>query len=333
MVTSKPLNRNLLSLWGILLFLALPFALSAQQPKHKSGHQDPNGSAEQQNPDMSYLKGQSAKEAPRPAPFTTADCYFDNLEEAKKSPLDVIRLNLQYHHLKAIPSELCMFTNLKELDLSNNEIQNLEVGFSCPIALRKLYLNNNQITELPAQLAMLSQLQVLVAYDNPVAHIDPAIANLKNLKELWLSGNGNISSMQPAIWEMKNLEVLRLWNFGLEEIPDAIAGIRKLNTLCVQKNNIKSLNPEVCQLPSLNYLNLGHNQISSLPAEIKNCTRLGYLGIYENPIRSFPDGFSFLSKTLERISAWETNIPVETQNNITRSFPKTALMFTAIDIH
>ncbi|MEY3442097.1 MAG: hypothetical protein RLZZ519_378 [Bacteroidota bacterium] len=289
--------------------------------------------AKQQYPDMSALKVGSNAKAVKPSPVVTAEGYYDNLELAKASPAKVVRLNLQNHNLKSIPADLCLFPNLQELDLSHNQIKSLEVGFTCPTALKRLYVNHNEITELPAKLAQLTQLQVLVAYDNPVAKIDPAIGTMRNLKELWLSGNGTIASMQPAIWNLQGLETLRLWNFGLTQIPDAIAQMQHLTTLCFQHNQLQALNPKVCDLPALNYLNLGDNKVTRLPAEIRQCTRLGYLGIYENPFTVFPDDFSVLSKTLERISAWKTGLSASEQNRIKENFPKTALMFEAIDLH
>jgi Leucine-rich repeat (LRR) protein len=314
-------SQPLMKVWATL---SLVFALV-----HVSMAQ----SAKESHPDMSYLKSASRASAAKAAPLITAEGYFDNLEAARKAPTKVVRLNLQGHALKSIPADLCMFPNLQELDLSNNAIKSLEVGFSCPTALKRLYLNGNEIVVLPAKLAQLTQLQVLVAYDNPITQIDAAIGGMHSLKELWLSGNGNIASLQPAIWNLKGLETLRLWHFGLTQVPDAIGQMLKLKTLCLQDNQITSLNPKACALPVLNYLNLGKNRLTALPAEIRQCTRLGYLGIYENPIATLPQDFALLSKTLERISAWQTGLPLSLQSQIKGSFPNTALMFEAIDLH
>lgn len=168
--------------------------------------------AKQQHPDMSYLKGGAGTKAERPAPVVTAEGYYDNLEAAKKAPEKVVRLNLQGHDLKSIPSDLCLFSNLQELDLSHNSIKSIDVGFSCPTALKRLYLNHNQITALPAKLAQLTRLEVLVAHDNPIVQIDAAIGTMKGLKELWLSGNGTMASMQPTIW---NLQDSKPCGFGI----------------------------------------------------------------------------------------------------------------------
>lgn len=316
-MNSQPLTK----VWATLLLMLSFMHVSMAQ------------SAKESHPDMSYLKSQSRGSAAKSAPIITAEGYFDNLEAARKSPVKVVRLNLQGHALKSIPADLCMFPNLQELDLSNNAIKSLEVGFTCPTALKKLYLNGNEIVVLPAKLAQLTQLQVLVAYDNPITQIDAAIGGMSSLKELWLSGNGNSSSLQPAIWNLKGLETLRLWHFGLTQVPDAIGQMQHLKTLCLQDNQLSSVNPKICALPALNYLNLGKNRLSALPAEIRQCTRLGYLGIFENPIASLPQDFVLLSKTLERISAWKTGLPLTLQQQIKESFPHTALMFEAIDLH
>lgn len=286
-----------------------------------------------QSPDMSYLKSQTTRTAAKEVPLVTSEGYFDNLEAAKKAPLKVVRLNLQNHQLKTIPTDLCLFPNLVELDLSNNAISSLAVDFQCPSQLKRLYVNGNRITEIPARLSQLPQLQVLDAHDNPITKIDPSIAGMRSLKELWLSGNGDMASFQPAIWGMKGLETLRLWNFGLTAIPDAIGQMQNLKTACFAHNDIQSLNPKICALPNLEYLNLGDNALQSLPAEIRQCTRLGYLGIYENPISSLPDDFALLSKSLEWLSAWKTGLSASKQGQISNAFAKTTLMFEAVDIH
>jgi Leucine-rich repeat (LRR) protein len=290
--------------------------------------------AEQQWPDMSYLHAERPKGTrASDKPVITADGYFDNLEAAKASPAQVVRLNLQNHNLKAIPADLCLFPNLKELDLSHNQLTSLDVSFQCPSQLKKLYINNNQIQEIPARIAQVPQLEVLVAYNNPITRIDAAIGKLQNLHELWLSGNDNMASFQPAIWNLHQLKTLRLWNFGFQDIPDAIAGFQQLETFCVAHNQIQSLNPKVCSLPRLEYLNLGDNQLQSLPAEIKNCTLVGYLGIYDNPIATLPVEFSLLSKNLEQFSAWNTGLSAASRDQLSRSFTKTTLTFEAEGLH
>lgn len=314
-------NQSYCKRWGtLLLLLAVSCAAMAQ-----------GGTTNQA--DMSYLKSQAGARPAKTAPMITADGYYDNLEAANAAPAKVVRLNLQGHQLKTIPADLCRFPNLQELDLSNNQIKSLDVGFTCPSALKKLYVNGNQITALPAKLAQLTHLQVLVAYDNPVSQIDAAIGKMSSLKELWLSGNGNITSLQPAIWQLTGLQTLRLWHFGLTQVPDAIGQMQQLNTLCLQNNQLQSLNPKVCALPLLNYLNLGKNSLVRLPVEMRQCTRLGYLGIYENPIAELPEDFGLLSKSLERISAWQTGLSAAKQAEITATFPKTALMFEAVNLH
>lgn len=285
-------------------------------------------------PDMSHLK--AASEAKMPAKsvaVSTLEGYFDNLESAKKEPSKVVRLNLQGHSLKSVPTDLCLFPNLKELDLSHNRITSLSVDFQCPSQLKKLYLNDNQITELPARLGQLTQLETLVAHNNPITRIDPAIGAMHHLKELWLSGNGNTSSFQPAIWNLTGLETLRLWEFGLLAVPDAIGHLQHLKTLCLAHNRIQSLNAKVCTLPLLEYLNLGDNALQVIPADIRYSTRLGYLGIYENPITSLPDDFVVLSKSLERLSAWDTGLSSTAKEQLSRSFDKTTIMFEADRLH
>lgn len=317
----------------ILLFLlALQVTANSQgNAKQQSKSSDINTPKEQLQ-DMSSLQSKTTCNQSKQISGLNTQGYFDNIDFAKKNPEKVIRLNLQGSGLKSVPSNLSEFPNLQELDLANNKIKSISAG-ELPSNLKKLYINGNQITELSSVFSKLSKLQVLVAYDNPVTSIDASIGTLKSLKELWLSGNGNSVSFQPAIWNLQGLEVLRLWDFGITQIPDQIIDMQNLNTLCLKNNHLQTLNPNVVALHKLNYLNLGNNNLVALPYEIQHCEKLNYLGIYDNPINSLPDNFGILSKSLEWFAAWNTKLPVQTQTSLKKIFPTTNIAFESIDIH
>lgn len=99
-------------------------------------------------------------------------------------------LNLSDQGLTIVPNDIFNQTNLKELNLSNNQL-----GGALPAEVRNLSqllvlnLSNNNFTGLPAEVGQLSELQVLDLSNNNLTGLPYELGNLKNLQRLDLRGN------------------------------------------------------------------------------------------------------------------------------------------------
>lgn len=81
------------------------------------------------------------------------------------------------------------------------------------------------------------------------------------------------------------LQVLKLAENSLIELPDSISKLRSLADLDVSHNNLQSVPSHIGSLKKLVRLDAAHNELSSLPATIIKCKSLEELNLSHNPIR------------------------------------------------
>eukprot|EP00833_Pecoramyces_ruminatium_P014079 jgi/Orpsp1_1/1188111/evm.model.d7180000062511.1 len=106
------------------------------------------------------------------------------------------KIYLRDNFITTFPSQLLKLPNLKELDLSNNNLNSIPYGLINSLPnLKNLHLESNKITELPSQ-----------------------IFNLKNLKYIGLEGN-NIHEIPETINTLNNIEEISLQNNKIEKFP------------------------------------------------------------------------------------------------------------------
>ncbi len=143
------------------------------------------------------------------------------------------KINFTQNRLTEIPMDVVGLRNLKELDVSWNNIISLTVLFS-QLQLTKLNLSGNQIKELPD---LNPGLQVLDLSSNQLKEISSTFVTSirKSLRELSLSLN-QISSL--AVFDgLDNLEVLNLSSNNISSIPKlSMASLQNLN---LSKNQLK----------------------------------------------------------------------------------------------
>lgn len=165
-----------------------------------------------------------------------------------------------YRHqkMKAFPQEICDFTWLREVDLSENSLTQVPSQINRLTQLRKLDLSSNELCEVSNEIFDLESLEYLDVSANMIEELSPRIGNLKNLRMLLCSDN------------------------ELCALPTEIGSLTALKILNVQSNLLSALPAEICHLTKLKVLKLGLNQLVLLPGEISNLTNLLELELYEN---------------------------------------------------
>mmetsp|Transcript_38857 Transcript_38857/g.28144 ORF Transcript_38857/g.28144 Transcript_38857/m.28144 type:complete len:172 (-) Transcript_38857:920-1435(-) len=109
-----------------------------------------------------------------------------------------------------------------------------------------------------------------------------------HLTVLDLSQNPKMGPLPQEIKNLVNLKTLRLINCQLSEIPDGILSLQYLNTIELDKNNLKVFMPKYHgteHLPigeSLSYLSLNGNPIRSVPPVCKAFPKLRQLHMHMN---------------------------------------------------
>jgi Leucine-rich repeat (LRR) protein len=92
---------------------------------------------------------------------------------------------------------------------------------------------------------------------NPIELIEKA--NSEKSKELNLSGLG-LTSFPEEIFNLKNLETLKLMNNKIDRIPDRITELKKLKHLYLFNNKIRSISEKLLiEMPYLENFDLGDN--------------------------------------------------------------------------
>lgn len=163
-----------------------------------------------------------------------SDCF--SLDEALKDPDRVVRLDLHNTGLKQLPRELALFTNLRELDLSDNQL----VDFSLPQPLHQLKrINLSRNAPNPGKIedlhTLFPNLERLDLSHCRLAAIPPYALLFPKLKELDLSDNG-LTAIPIELGELGNLEILNLNDNLLWETDAVLGGLWKLRSLHIMRN-------------------------------------------------------------------------------------------------
>lgn len=222
---------------------------------------------------------------------------YTSIEDALKVPAEqVYRLNLSNKNLTAFPTEVLKFTKLQYLNLHGNigitdlpkEIGNLK-------RLQWLMLSAG-MKNIPEGVFELGNLLELDCGYIKQGKLDDKIANLKNLKRLYL-GNNDLSEFPTVVLQLTNLEHLHLhYNRKIASIPNEINKLTHLKQLFVQGNQLTTLPTTIGDLKELYDLEAHENQITSVPKEIGNCTKLYRLLLDKNKLTEIPDMFATLSE-------------------------------------
>ncbi|XP_001166924.4 leucine-rich repeats and immunoglobulin-like domains protein 3 isoform X4 [Pan troglodytes] len=193
--------------------------------------------------------------------------------------------------VEILPEHLKEFQSLETLDLSSNNISELQTAFPA-LQLKYLYLNSNRVTSMepgyfdnlantllvlklnrnrisaiPPKMFKLPQLQHLELNRNKIKNVDGlTFQGLGALKSLKMQRNGVTKLMDGAFWGLSNMEILQLDHNNLTEITKGwLYGLLMLQELHLSQNAINRISPdawEFCQ--KLSELDLTFNHLSRL---------------------------------------------------------------------
>ncbi|MDO7907775.1 leucine-rich repeat domain-containing protein [Paenibacillus sp. JX-17] len=163
-------------------------------------------------------------------------------------------LYISRHGLTELPDRIRKLTELRELEIFEQDVYRLPEGLF-------------ELTKLESLTIMSAELEAIPA----------SIQKLKNLKKL------NIccaSSNRPAPgWKPKPKEEI-----SLNRIPPEIGELERLEELTIQYTSIQTLPPELEKLTSLRYLNLGMGMIKQKPAFLRRMKQLKYVTVAQDSL-------------------------------------------------
>jgi Leucine-rich repeat (LRR) protein len=171
--------------------------------------------------------------------FSKGQCYSKSGELIKDSNkiLEIETIFLSARNLKEIPVDIKYFSNLKTLNLNNNEIEKME-NLNNLYKLKLLNLSNNKIKNLN-NIERLGVLEEFHIENNEIEEVCDLILN-KNLKMINLNNN-KITNMK-FIEKVKNLTTIVLSNNKIELI-EGLESIKENIDTKVLFNKNKKTNP------------------------------------------------------------------------------------------
>lgn len=134
------------------------------------------------------------------------------IEPFQKSTIkiDVYSVNLSGILPSAyLPNDFFEYTQITQLDLSNNRLYYLSPKFGNLKNLKALNLRNNQITKLNDGFTVMKKMVFLNLSNNPLAEFPHEILVMKNLQVLWLE-NCYLSRLPLELMDFPKLEYLFL---------------------------------------------------------------------------------------------------------------------------
>ncbi|XP_021916222.1 leucine-rich repeat-containing protein 58 isoform X2 [Zootermopsis nevadensis] len=137
----------------------------------------------------------------------------------------------------SFPKSIGSFVNLKELNVSGNNITSFPEQILEVTSLKYLYLGGNHLREISKDIWKLHGLQILYIGGNKLVHVPDSVGKLKQLQALNLSDN------------------------ILESLPATIANLKNLKSLLLHKNKLRTLPPEIVALKCLTELSLRDNPL------------------------------------------------------------------------
>ncbi|MFQ5979216.1 MAG: leucine-rich repeat domain-containing protein [Candidatus Heimdallarchaeota archaeon] len=146
--------------------------------------------------------------------------------------LEVARNELQYLLFSKIFQRL---TDLKCLNLSNNQLKSIRGSFGSLSNLESLVLDFNRLRDLQGSLVGLTKLKYLHIANNELIALPESFGDLRNLEQLDLSGSFLIS-LPDSFGALTRLYWLDLSYNHLFILPETFGGLRALTTLSICYN-------------------------------------------------------------------------------------------------
>ena len=182
-------------------------------------------------------------------------------EEAEK----IEKVIIGFCHLKQIPNYVNTMSNLKILNLMENNISLMPNEITRLINLETLNLSNNQINLIPNHIFTLKSLKTLDLSYNKIDKIE--IGNIMNCTLVNININNNdIKELPKNIFNINSLKYL---NVGFNkiskiDIPDSLVNSGLVNIQMLD-NLLGGIPLKINLLYNLEYINFNNNKISYIP--------------------------------------------------------------------
>lgn len=147
--------------------------------------------------------------------------------------------------------------SLEILDLSNNRLSELPSNLDQFTELRILFLSNNDFDHIPAVLARCPKLEMISFKSNRVVRVDEDVLPI-NTRWLILTDN-KIENLPDSMGKLHRLQKLALAGNCLTSLPESMTECKNLELARLSANELTSMPDWLFQLPKLSWLAFSGN--------------------------------------------------------------------------
>jgi len=210
-----------------------------------------------------------------------------------------LKLSSNEIHSLNNPSVFTGLANLQMLDLSNNQLSSVHPQlFSSLVNLEQLDLSRNSLTAVPAPLfGTLAHLQQLYMDHNKLNTLESSVFNnCSNVRDLGMAANQFVT-IPAAIRSLKKLVTLDMGENTIRSLGnngnDTFKGLSQLYGLRLVDNKLEDLPAGFCQhLRQLRVLNLAANKIRRVQeSTFSGCDQVRALRLDGNSLEELPPSF------------------------------------------
>ncbi|MHA2127901.1 MAG: leucine-rich repeat domain-containing protein [Promethearchaeota archaeon] len=142
--------------------------------------------------------------------------------------------------LHSFPEIICILTDLKQLNLTNNQFERIPECFKNLKHLEDLDLSRTYLDPFPEIITHLKSLKILRIFVSSFSKIPESIGNLTSLEELVLRNTSKIT-LPETIGNLTSLKKLTIHGSRINKIPDSIGNLSSLEILNLNIKNRDSL--------------------------------------------------------------------------------------------
>ena len=210
-----------------------------------------------------------------PSSVVVLDVGFNNLETLPSdlmlpSPM-LVEFRAAENKLRELPASFAHMNLLNLIDVRGNKLDGAAmetIAHACP-ELRDADVSQNEIQTLSEDLGLLRKLRRLDAHENWISALPASITALTELAELHMRMNRIKDLSSVRNWQqLRSLRVVDLSENKLAELPSGIAKLPALAVLDVSNNDVRGLPLELGTCTSLRRLVLHGNCIRSIRREL-----------------------------------------------------------------
>lgn len=185
---------------------------------------------------------------------------YKNLSQAIKERADVEALKISLSG-KEFPSELLMFTNLRELYLEGNVESFPRIGYPWE-KLKILSLKWPSFKGDVSSVFTLPSLENLKLIDTPITRLSLPLGQINSpLRSLTIKSCG-LTELPEEFSMLVSLEELNLSGNALKSLPHSFASLSKLRRLNLDANSFREFPDLVKKMPTLSHLSIDGNSFS-----------------------------------------------------------------------